>query len=373
MSEHSLSWPWGTDARLRNRAASQPAGTNNVDLLPNFCGGEMVINVVVLAQFLAVAATVISRPVLTNVFQDLLITSLFVQWVALTSVAVLCLLRRMLNRLPPGRVVIMMYLVLLCVTWGVSEAALWLMWGVGFITSPRPDWYSYFHIQNLTVSAIVNALALRYFLARHELRLKTLSEARARVDILKSRIRPHFLFNSMNIIASLTHAAPARAEAAIEDLADLFRLMLDESKDLVNVQKEVVVARKYLKIEQLRLEDRLRVDWDVETIPTATKTPALILQLILEHVIQHSIESLTEGGTINIGLKTVNHSLQLSVSSPAPDSSEMTQELQSSATLEYIQLKLREHYGDAATIDFGIDQDRQFLVKIAHPISGEIE
>lgn len=373
MGGESLSLPGLVSRRPRSAAGNDISDPQAATFLPNFCGGEMVINAVVLAEFLAVMATVISRPVLTNIFQDLLITSLFVQWVALTSVAVLCLLRRTLNRLPSSRAVIAAYLILVCVTWLVSEAALWLMWGAGFVNSPRPDWYSYFHIQNLTVSAIINALALRYFLARHQLRLKTLSEARARTDILRSRIRPHFLFNSMNIIASLTHGAPARAEAAIEDLADLFRLMLDDTKDLASVTNQVAVARKYLKLEQLRLDDRLKVSWELGTMPRTARTPVLMLQLILENAIQYSIEPLTDGGTVEVELRAEDTSLTLTVRSPAPNPEEMAQELEASTALEYIRLKLREHYADAASVEFGLDRDQRFMVKIKHPITGEIE
>jgi len=108
------------------------------------------------------------------------------------------------------------------------------------------------------VAAILEALALRYFLARHQLRQRTLSEARARVEALRSRIRPHFLFNTMNVIASLMRSAPDKAENAMLDMADLLRSMLGESESLVPVNNEIAIAKKYVDIESLRLDNRLR-------------------------------------------------------------------------------------------------------------------
>src|SRR3972149_190273 len=110
--------------------------------------------------------------------------------------------RPYLNRLARLRAVGMAYALLLFITLVVREGAIWLLYGLGRIAPARPDWYAYFHIQNFAVSILVNALVLRYLLAKHELRQRTLSEARAKIQALQSRIRPHFVFNSLNIIAS---------------------------------------------------------------------------------------------------------------------------------------------------------------------------
>ncbi len=337
--------------------------------LPDFCRGEMVINVVVLAEFLAIVATIITPPLTTSVFQDLFYISLFLQWIALTSIGVLCAARPYLNRLGERRAVLMAYLLLLCVTWLVSEFALWLMAAADIIESPRPPWYAYFHGQNLTVSAIINALALRYFVARHQLRQKTLAEERARATILKYRIRPHFLFNSMNIIASLTRRAPVRAEAAMEDMADLFRLMLDDSKDLMPIQNEIKVARKYLKLEKLRLEDRLNANWQTESLSRTAKTPALMLQLLLENAIHHGIEPLPEGGKIDIRLWIGDGRLNISITSPYAELSEAARH-DGDTALNNIRLRLHDLYGDNA--DLTIERhDRSMAVHISHPAFGE--
>jgi two-component system sensor histidine kinase AlgZ len=337
--------------------------------LPDFCRGEMVINVVVLAEFLAIVATIITPPLTANAFQDLFYISLFLQWIALTSIGVLCAARPYLNRLGERRAILMAYLLLLCVTWLVSEFALWLMAAADIIETPRPPWYAYFHGQNLTVSAIINALALRYFVARHQLRQKTLAEERARATILRYRIRPHFLFNSMNIIASLTRRAPVRAEAAIEDMADLFRLMLDDSKDLMPIQNEMKVARKYLKLEKLRLENRLNANWQTESLTRTAKTPALMLQLLLENAIHHGIDPLPEGGNIDIRLWIHDGRLYISISSPYAELSEAARR-DGDTALNNIRLRLHDLYGDNADLKIERD-DRSMAVHISHPAFGE--
>lgn len=330
----------------------------------------MIVNVVVLAASLAIVTTIITPPLTSSIFNDLFLITLFIEWIAVVSVAALCVGARYLNRLTERRALLMAYLLLLCVTWLVSEGALWVLAGAKIIDSSRPVWYSYFHGQNLTVSAIINALALRYFVARHQLRQRTLSEASARAAIQRYRIRPHFLFNSMNIIASLTNRAPARAEAAIEDMADLFRLMLDESKDLMPVHHEVQLARKYLKLEKLRLGKRLNANWHFEGVPRTAKTPVLMLQLLLETAIQHSIETYPERGTIDIQLRVQDEVLHITLTAPLPAPASETDSLETSTALENIRLRLHDHYRDAGKLYIGLEAGR-LTFRVDHPAFGE--
>lgn len=348
-------------------------GTNRQsEFLPDFCSGSMVGNIVILAEFFALVVTILSQPLSANIFNDLLMISIFVQWIALTSVAVLCWLRPYLNRLAPSRALLMSYLLLLCVTLVVSELMIWVMFWSGMIASSRPEWYIYYYAQNLTVSAVINALALRYFVARHQLRLKTLAAAEARMELIKYRIRPHFLFNSMNIIASLTQRAPVRAEAAIEDMADLFRLMLDENKELVPVQSEIAVAKKYIKLEKLRLGKRLNVNWKLGTVPRSAKTPVLMLQLLLENAIHYGIEPLSDGGEISIGIKTDNDVLKISITNP--NTIELKDEVaqENSAALENVRFRVKEYYDNLASVN-STNDGGNFTISVEHPAFGDVQ
>lgn len=336
--------------------------------LPDFCAAPVVVNVVIIAEMFAFMATLVTRRISVNILEDLLLISLFVQWVALTSVAALCYARRFLNRLPKMRAVGMAYALLLLIALLVSEAAIWLLYAIGRIGTPRPEWHAYFHVQNFTVSVLVNALALRYLLAKHELRQRTLSEARAKLQALQSRIRPHFMFNSLNIIASLMRNEPARAENAIEDMADLFRMMLSEDEQLVPLKKEIDIAKKYLALETLRLDQRLHVEWDIGTFPRKAAMPVLTLQPLLENAVRHGIEALPAGGTIGVKLREENGNIHIRIDNPYPIKPKARAD-SPSRSLDETRQRLQSHYGDAARLEAG-GEDGRFSVTAIIPMRG---
>ena len=343
--------------------------TRDDGFLPNFCQGSVILNVALIAEMLAFVVTLVTRRISLTLFEDLLLISLFVQWIALTSVAALCAARTRLNRLPKLQAFALAYALLLAITVLVSEAAIWLLWAFGRITTFNPEWRGYFHIQNLSVSIIVNALALRYMLGKHELKQRTLSEAHARLQALQSRIRPHFVFNSLNIIASLTRTAPARAEAAIEDMADLFRMMLSEDENLVPVRKEIDVAKKYLAVEALRLDNRLNVEWDIGTFPRRAVMPVLTLQPLLENAIRDGIEALPLGGTVSVRLWEDNDKIHIRVANPYPPTKVKSTSATHDQSLANMSSRLQSHYGEAATL-VARSEDGLFTVTVTLPTRG---
>lgn len=357
------------NARDAVRTWLQPTAADEHDFLPDFCGAWTVFNVVVLAELLAIIVSLVGQRLSASVFADFFLVSVFVQWVALSTTAVLCATRRWLLQRPPGQALLVAYGLMLAVAVVLSEAAVWIMWAAGMIGTPRPPWHLYFHIQNVTIAAIVDALALRYLLARQRLRQSARAEARARMEVLKYRIRPHFLFNSMNIIASLTRRAPAKAEAAIEDMADLFRLMLDEHKHLVPVTSEIEVARKYLALERLRLDKRLKVKWEVADIPRTAKMPVLMLQLLLENAIHYGIEPHPGGGTLHIRVGMEGERLVVEVSNPAARPGPGEPPPGESAALVNMRQRLAGHYGEAARLTVH-QEDERFAVRVVLPAFG---
>jgi two-component system sensor histidine kinase AlgZ len=142
--------------------------------------------------------------------------------------------------------------------------------------------------------------------------------ALARIHALQARIRPHFLFNSMNTIAALTRTSPERAEQAVEDLADLFRASLGEANARISLKDELDIARTHQRIEQLRLGNRLDVRWDVEALPLRAQVPSLIVQPLLENAVYHGIEMLPQGGTICIAGQRHGNTAQIEVRNPVP-------------------------------------------------------
>jgi len=365
---------YGRDLEQRLGQRLSPEGIpprEKTEFLPNFCTGEVVFNVVVVAEMLAIVINlIIPRDFLSATpLQDLLLLSVFIQWVALAGTAVLCYTRKYLNRLPNLRALGMAYLLLLLTTFVVSECTVLLLWAVGRLSSPFPEWYTSFHVLNLTISAIINGLLLRLFLAKHELQSRTLSEARAKLQALQSRIRPHFVFNSMNIIASLTRSAPEKAEAAIEDMADLFRMMLSEDETLVPVKNEIDVANKYLALEALRLDNRLNVNWDTGKFPRKAVMPVLTLQPLLENAIRYGIEELPAGGTIDVRLWEENDQIHIRVSNPLPKTKSKQAKSTPGQSLGNIRQRFQSHYGEQATLT-STEEDGRFTVTVVLPTRG---
>lgn len=163
----------------------------------------------------------------------------------------------------------------------------------------------------MVVSSIVAALVLRYFYVQFHWKQRIASEALVRLEALQARIRPHFFFNCMNSIASLTRSDPDRAERAIEDLADLFHASLVDTKGPVPLMEEFAFVERYLSIERLRLGDRLSIDWQVKDLPPQVIVPLLSLQPLVENAIYHSIEPALDSGTITISAHRLNGKVEL--------------------------------------------------------------
>ncbi|MCC6202019.1 MAG: histidine kinase [Gammaproteobacteria bacterium] len=265
--------------------------------LPELCGLRPAFLVILFAQLLAIMLALAPAGEPRSRFETFGFISLYTQLIALLIAATLCLARGWLARLPEPIAVGTSYLLTLLATAVVAELAWWTL---GARPGPIRSGHGAFLLRTLGISVIVNALALRYFYVQHHWRRQIEAESRARLQALQSRIRPHFFFNCMNTIASLTRTSPVLAERAVEDLAELFRASLADGTRLVSVAEELRLARHYLEIEALRLGDRLAVEWHIDELPQDARLPALTLQPLLENAIHYGIEPLTEGGTITV-------------------------------------------------------------------------
>lgn len=257
--------------------------------IPNFCDLRMVFAIVVVGELFALVLVLTPSRAQGQPWEDLALVSLFVQWVGLTSAALLCLCRTRLRRFSNAVAGLLSYGVVLLVTAVLSEVAHWVL---------QPWMQRAFLYQNVAIAAIVAAVVLRYFYLQFQWKMHLESETRARLQALQSRIRPHFLFNSMNTIASLTRSQPAAAERAVEDLADLFRISLRDARTPHQLADEVGVCQQYLRIEALRLGERLNTTWDIDSLPRDALLPALSLQPLVENAVYHGIESQPGGGTL---------------------------------------------------------------------------
>ena len=164
------------------------------------------------------------------------------------------------------------------------------------------------------LAGIVTSIVLYYFYLQERAYSPAIAEAR--LQALQARIRPHFLFNSINAVLSLIRSQPKRAETALEDMADLFRVLMSENRDLVPLVQEIALCHQYLDLEKLRLEDRLKITWQINDMPSDAMIPPLILQPLLENAVYHGIEPMPEGGEIIVKIYTKVKELHISISNP---------------------------------------------------------
>jgi two-component system sensor histidine kinase AlgZ len=221
-----------------------------------------------------------------------------------------------------------------------------------------------FVLGNVAIGFVIVAVALRYFYVTHQWRRNIEMRAAARVHALQARIRPHFLFNSMNTIASLTRSDPVLAEQAVQDLADLFRASLGDQRQTISLAEELEVARTYQRIEELRLGPRLHVSWDVERLPADARVPGLLLQPLIENAIYHGIEPRPDGGTVGIVGEVTGDLITIVVRNPV-DERESEREGNRLA-LANIRERLALLYGELALVKAG-RFGREYIVTLRFP------
>lgn len=286
--------------------------------LPNFCSITMVFALVLGGQLLTFIIVLAAGWGEGQLWERLSLVSLYVQWVVLFSAGFLCLLHRYLRRAPDPLAGLAAWLVMLSVTALVAELAYAL--GEQYTALPYFDSADRWGLllRSLALSGIAAALMLRYLYLDVQWRRQTLARSEARFQALQARIRPHFLFNSMNTVASLTRSDPRRAERVVEDLSDLFRASLSDPERGSTLGRELDLAQRYLAVEQLRLDSRLRVEWDLADLPEQADLPLLVLQPLVENAVYHGIEPSAEPGVIRIVGRYRQRRVNLSIRNSLP-------------------------------------------------------
>jgi two-component system sensor histidine kinase AlgZ len=334
--------------------------------LPDFCNVRMVFAVILIAELLAIVLVLAPLDSSASRWEDLGIISLFIQWVALISAGVLCVVRPLLRKLALNLAATASYIVLIVTTTLVSEVTFWTIRWMYIDPSAGLGWYSDFLLRNLGISAIVSAVALRYFYVQHQWAQNMEAKSQARIQALQSRIRPHFLFNSLNTIASLTSTQPELAEAAIEDLADLFRGTLANTSYEVRLKDEWELAKRYLHIEKLRMGERLNVEWNVDDLPDDALIPQLTLQPLVENAIYHGIEHIRDGGTINISGNLINNLITIIIVNPVPKETRQSSREGNQIAQENIKQRLSAVYGHQGRLNVS-QSGIQYVLTISFP------
>lgn len=345
-------------ARGQTTRAVNEAGSAEF-FLPDLCASRSVFVMVLLAELLVVVHVLASSPLPQFNWDILGSSSLFVQWVVLLSAALLCQLRGPFSRFSLPLASFCSLLVVVIVTIATSYLAM------RFIAPVLPgEFTSWRLLRNVLVAAVLAGMVLRYFYLQQQLQWQQKLELQARLDSLRARIRPHFLFNTLNSIASLIESRPAAAEQAVEDLSELFRVSLQESSRSMTVADELRLCELYLGIEQLRLGERLQVDWVVPAQVRELPMPSLVLQPLVENAIYHGVSQLPSGGTVRISLALAGNIIEASVENPVP-----THAVRSGGhnlALSNIRQRLEALYGSQGKL-LAEPQGDLFTVKLSYP------
>lgn len=333
--------------------------------IPAFCSVPVALWCTALSQvilfFLLLAPTGAWPPTLAQTA----LATLYVQWLCLLNLALLCLLRSRLAHAPTPVAATTMLLVVGAVSATGAAVAAWLHATLALDALPAAASASAFVGSSAAMAILVAAAALRYAYVAAQWRRGVSANARAQFDALQARIRPHFLFNSMNTIAALIRARPADAETAVEDLSDLFRAALRDDRRPSTLAEDLELAQRYLAIEKLRLGPRLEIAVEVGVLPDL-ETPPLLLQPLVENAIVHGIECLPRGGTLRLRVTPDAGGVTVEVNNPRP--TERRPSRGTGTALDNIRRRLAFHFGDRARmeVDDGADY---YAVRLHLPVA----
>ncbi len=272
--------------------------------LPNFQNLGIHLRILLIVNLLAVMAAILLSKELREFFPLLSQLSALVQPIVLLSMLGLYVLHPLLAKLKYAHGVLAILVFELMITYVVFNVMSYFFVSDSSAAIARP----------CLLAGIVTGIVLYYFYLQERAYSPAIAEAR--LQALQARIRPHFLFNSINAVLSLIRSQPKRAEKALEDMADLFRVLMSENRDLVPLAQEIALCHQYLDLEKLRLEDRLKITWQINDMPSDAMIPPLILQPLLENAVYHGIEPMPDGGEIIVKIYTKVKELHISISNP---------------------------------------------------------
>lgn len=343
-----------------------PEKTYN-SFLPDFCGVRNVLAMVVSAELLAMVLALATGGGIGQFWSELSVRSLYVQWIALSSAGLVCLLRRWLGRMSHALAGMAAWGVVMLAALLVVETAVWLIPAEAFNFPTHADLL----LETLGISGIMGAVVLRYLYENHQQKQRELAEGRARFRALQARIRPHFLFNSINTIIALIRVDPGQAENTLHDLSDLFRASLGDESRSSTLADELQLMRQYLEIEQQRLGDRLQIYWDLDELPGTAPMPALILQPLAENAVYHGIEPSVDGGEITLYGRFRNGVIALAVTNTLPPDDAVSTRKGNSMAQENVRQRLLARFGDVAGASTGM-VDGRYQVRIWFPVQRNV-
>ena len=290
------------------------------------------------------------------------VSMLFVTLLGMVVAVTLCMLRPWLQRLPKHLPYVGVWLLILLLVLVASIVAHWFDGALQMhlVRSSLPV----FVRDNVLIATLLGAALLRYFYVLAQWQARLAAVTRAQVEALQARIRPHFLFNSMNTVAALIRVDPAAAERTVEDLSELFRAALGQhDTDDGTLGEELALIDRYLAIEQLRLGTRLRVQRELDDLPADFPLPRLLLQPLVENAVRHGIQPLREGGEVVLRGHRGGGGIRIEISNPLPDT---PAEPGNGHGLDSVRQRIVYRYGPLAKVQAG-PQGNRFVVLLYLP------
>lgn len=327
---------------------------------PSFCRWNLLLAVVAVTEISVLLMGIGMLGELELAW--LAVTSVYAQSMALVTAFLVCISQVWLGRLSARGAWLGSWLI-------AVVAALVFSYSVGIVgtvlgVGPGRQNFPMFVMQSVLAVALVSVALFRYLFIRALWRAQLLARSEARVQALQARIRPHFLFNSLNTIASLIPEDPAGAERATEDLADLFRGSMRRADSLISLAEELDLARQYLQMEQRRLGNRLTVDWQVSELPEGASILPLTLQPLLENAVAHGIQPLVDGGRIRVYGRGENDHIVITISNPLGPRAHVSEG--HGMALANIRERLELAFGPASSLITHQD-DKQFFAVLSLP------
>ncbi len=353
-----------TDNIANNKSATE--SEQEACLLPNVCDVKNLFIVILLTVVLAIVLSMAAASNSAQFWAHLSLSSLLMIWIALINAALLCRLRGWLHRQKPSHCLILTFTLMMATS--LLVALLASMAGTLISLEKGAEQFNaLFFIRIMTISAVTYLLLLRYFYVQQQWRINLATQSRAEIQALRARIRPHFLFNSMNTIASLIPASPQLAETAIENLCDLFRANLGE-QNMNRLADEIELTESYLAIESLRLGSRLQIEWQIDKNLLNLEVPSLCIQPLAENAVYHGIEPITEGGKIVISALQIENKLKLSVSNPLlPENQSLTSKKGNQMAQDNIRQRLKLVYGKKGGFEINATKE-SYTVSLLIPL-----
>jgi len=271
--------------------------------------------------------------------ENLIYNSLFIYWNTIITTIVICIIRPVLLKISILATSILVLLLMPAITYALTA----FLHRYLAINISSVD-----YLRFSSISFIIGAIVLRAFYLNHQYHQLKQAELNARIESLQARIRPHFLFNSLNSVIGLMHIDVKKAEQAILNLADIFRASLANAGTLINFADELKLAKSYITIEQYRFGPKLNIEFDCNNVPNNTPIAQLTLQPLLENAILHGVQNMTESALITLYAAVENNKLVIKITNPYIEQDKIKSK--SSHALANIEMRIKALFGDKSTL-----------------------